>query len=245
MRIGVTEYGDPSLDFSWVNKVDTVDGVVLITKNLTDAVIQKVAPNLDKFIFHITCTGWGNTIIEPNIPKYTDQLNNAKKLVDLGVDVERIVIRVDPIIPSPRCLGRARRVFDYATALGFKRFRVSLLDAYPHVRERFAKANIVPPYLNNFSPTDEMVDNANKMFAELKAQYPDIVIESCAEKDLVETEKIGCVSKKDVELLNLDTESCDEVGFQRKTCLCCSAKTELLEKKERCPYKCLYCYWRD
>lgn len=245
MRIGVTECGDPSIDLSWVNKVNTVDGIILITKNLTDAVIEKVYLNLDKYIFHITCTGWGKTVIEPNVPKYTEQLDNAKKLLDLGVDVNKIVIRVDPIIPTPRCLNRARRVFDYAVSLGFKRFRVSLLDAFPHVRERFKKMNIAPPYGNNFCPTPEMIADANKMFAELKAEYPDIMIESCAEKDLVETDICGCVGKKDIELLGLNVAEADEIGFQRKTCLCCSAKTELLEKKKRCPYKCLYCYWRD
>ena len=39
-------------------------------------------------------------------------------------------------------------------------------------------------------------------------------------------------------------EACN-AGFQRHGCLCCSAKTELLRKKERCPYQCMYCYWKE
>lgn len=31
-KIGITEAGDAGLDLSWVNKLDTVDGAVVITK---------------------------------------------------------------------------------------------------------------------------------------------------------------------------------------------------------------------
>ena len=34
MIIGITESGDPSIDFSWTSKVDNCDGVILITKNV-------------------------------------------------------------------------------------------------------------------------------------------------------------------------------------------------------------------
>ena len=245
MKIGITECGDPSLDFSWVNKVDTVDGIILITKNLTDIVIEKASQNLNKFIFHVTCTGFGGSVLEPNIPNYNIQLEQAQKLIKLGVDLNKIVIRVDPIIPTEKGLRTARTVIKTAINMGFIRFRVSLLDAYPHVRARFIENGIPTPYGDYFSPNIKMIENANKMFAELKVLYPEIVIESCAEKDLIETEILGCVSKKDFELLGLNTDLVDSVGYQRKNCLCCSAKTELLEKKQRCPYNCLYCYWKN
>lgn len=40
MKIGVTERGDPSIDFTWTKKLDKMDGAILITKNLTDKVIE-------------------------------------------------------------------------------------------------------------------------------------------------------------------------------------------------------------
>ena len=43
MNIGITERGDPSIDFSWVEQMEKMDGVILITKNLTDAVIESKA----------------------------------------------------------------------------------------------------------------------------------------------------------------------------------------------------------
>lgn len=34
-KIGITEAGDAGLDLSWANKLDTVDGAIVITKCIT------------------------------------------------------------------------------------------------------------------------------------------------------------------------------------------------------------------
>ena len=39
MRIGITERGDPSIDYSWKDKIGNMDGTIIITKNLTDKLI--------------------------------------------------------------------------------------------------------------------------------------------------------------------------------------------------------------
>ena len=36
MKIGITERGDAGINLAWVSKVNTVDGMILITKNLTE-----------------------------------------------------------------------------------------------------------------------------------------------------------------------------------------------------------------
>ena len=244
MKIGITERGDCSLDFSWVSKMNNMDGVILITKNLTDKVIEEAKPYFDKIIFHITCTGYGGTVLEPNIPNYENQLNQAVKLLDMNVSTERIVIRVDPIIPTDKGLKKAEKVILKAIELGFNRFRISLIDMYPHVRERFKENGLPLPYGDYFTPLNMLFQKIDKWLKVLKNQYPFITIESCAEGKLLETEQLGCVSRKDFELLGLDLDNIDSIGYQRKGCLCCSAKTELLSKKEQCPYKCLYCYWK-
>lgn len=245
IKIGVTERGDPSLDFSWVEKMKNIDGAILITKNLTDKVIEVSKPYLNKIIFHISCTGYGGTVIEPNIPKFQVQLNQAKKLLQMGVDVNKIVIRIDPIIPTTKGIGIAGKVFLNAISMGFKRFRISIMDAYPHVRQRMIESGINPPYGDFFSATSEMFKDVDAFVRQLKKIYPDISIESCAEGKLNEVESIGCISKKDFMLLNLSFDDLNNNGYQRKECLCCSAKTELLSNKNQCPYKCLYCYWKN
>lgn len=245
MRIGITERGDPSIDFSWVEKMKNMDGAIIITKNLTDKVIDEAKPYFDKIVFHVTCTGYGKTIVEPNIPAYTDQLSQARKLLSEGFSPERVVIRVDPVIPTEKGLKRAERVICDAVSMGFTRFRVSIMDAYPHVRERFKENNIEPPYGDYFSASYKMMSDMDNMLRSIKSKHPHIVIESCAEGKLKETVQTGCVSEKDFALLGLKMENIDNAGYQRKGCLCCSAKTELLAEKKQCPYKCLYCYWRN
>ncbi len=245
MKIGVTERGDPSIDFSWKNKIEKMDGAIIITKNLTDRLIDETSPYWNKIIFHISCTGYGSTIVEPNIPDYTHQLNQSYKLLSNGVPSEKIVIRVDPIIPTQKGLNLANKVIQKACSMGFKRFRISMFDAYPHIRERMKSVGVDPPYGDSFYPTKYMIKSVNDMVKQLKTTYKDISIESCAEKTLFETEQIGCVSEKDLKILNLDCSKIDAVGYQRTGCLCCSAKTELLSEKKRCPYKCMYCYWKD
>ena len=244
MKIGVTERGDPSIDFSWVEKSKTMDGVVLITKNLTDKVIEKAQENLDKYIFHISCTGYGGTVFEPNIPDFHHQLGQATKLLALGVSVDRVVIRIDPIIPTLSGITTAGKVFLNAIKMGFKRFRVSVMDAYPHVRKRMQDSGIEPPYGDRFTAPQEMFDNVDSLVRQLKKLHPDISIESCAEGKLNETESIGCVSEKDLDILGIKHNTVDSAGYQRKGCLCCSAKTELLSERKQCPYRCIYCYWK-
>lgn len=245
MKIGITEQGDPSIDFSWVEKLDTMDGAIIITKNLIKKVREEAMPYKDKIIWHVTCTGYGGTVIEPNIPNYLEQLGNAEELRKTGVKDDHIVIRIDPIIPTDKGLITAKKVFLEAYKGGFRRFRVSLLDCYSHVRERFEQKGLKLPYGDSFYPSFKMIENANHMFKELKENFPDIVIESCAEKQLTTTERTGCISKKDFDILGLDTSKVDNVGYQRKGCLCCSAKKELLSNKKQCPYGCLYCYWKN
>ena len=82
MKIGITERGDAGIDLSWFQKLNTVDGVVLITKRITNAFINKVLEahnNGHKIIVHCTCTGWGSSYLESNVPDYMIQLNNLMK----------------------------------------------------------------------------------------------------------------------------------------------------------------------
>ena len=103
MKIGITERGDASIDYQWVEKLPSVDGTILITKNLTDRFIDTVIKcygNGDKLIVHATCTGWGRTDFEPNVPDYKTQLHQLKKLIKKGFPADHCVLRIDPIFPT-------------------------------------------------------------------------------------------------------------------------------------------------
>lgn len=235
MKIGITERGDAGIDFSWVDKL--LDMNIIISKNLNQTLIKHLIENKDKVIFHMTCTGFGNSIIEPNVPSLDETYSQVLKLIKEGFPVEQIVLRVDPIIPTSEGIRRAQNVLWMFQKTGIKRVRYSFIDLYPHVRERFERAGIQVPF-EGFSCSKEMADKVLSMLGLYSHIYE---YEACAENT---PHQLGCISQKDFNILKV--KFTPEVGgFQRKGCMCAAGKTELLNSKKRCPHKCLYCYWRD
>lgn len=247
VKIGITERGDATVDMSWVDKFNSVNGAILITKNVSDEFIDAVLPFKDKVVLHAACTGYGGTVLEPFVPEWMSQLAQVDKLVKAGFDKNKVVIRVDPIIPTSKGCFTAETVIKTAfTLYDFRRFRVSVLDMYPHVRERFRRAGLPLPYGENFQASDEQFSKANSMIAKLLSDFPDIQIECCAENKLANATYTGCVGPKEFELLNIQMPENITCGHQRKGCMCVDGvKTELLDCKHRCKHGCLYCYWKD
>lgn len=169
-KIGITEAGDAGLDLSWEDKLQNVDRAVLITKNITPEFIKLVIRNKDKLIVHTTITGYGGTIIEPNVPCPDEAFAHLSDLVDKTL----------------------KSLIKYGEEMG-------------HC----------------------------------------IRIEACAEPELKSAVHQGCISSYDLDLLGLgEGRDNDNIGFQRRNCLCYSGKTELLANKKCCPHQCLYCYWK-
>ncbi|MDF2881299.1 MAG: hypothetical protein K0R54_1856 [Clostridiaceae bacterium] len=246
MKIGITEAGDASLDYTWVEKMNSIDGAIIITKNITDKFIEEILKYKDKVILHATCTGYGGTIVEPNIPDFKKQLYQVKRLINSGFPSQNIVIRIDPIIPTKKGLENVKNVIDYISN-DVKRFRISVIDMYPHVRERFKTAGIPVPFTGDFQAMKSEFNEVNRLIKEMKDSR-NLVFESCSETYLTEASQTGCVSKKDLDLLNLKTDN-DTLKGQRRTCLCLASKTELLTYSTHkngygCQYQCLYCYWK-
>lgn len=264
MKIGITERGDASIDYQWKEKLSSVNGAILITKNLTDQFIDTVMEcyeNGDKLIVHATCTGWGRTDFEPNVPDYKTQLHQLKKLIKKGFPADHCVLRIDPIFPTLSGLNRVMEVIHefQKQKTGIKRIRISVYDEYHHVKERLKAAGYRPCYGENFhaSPKQmESVANALRQFSYCTYSHHGQVtmrnqFETCAEDLLVKRyphsfKQVGCVSNKDIELMGLEPVlNKEENGQQRTGCHCLTCKTELLTNKYRCPNQCIYCYWKD
>lgn len=269
IKIGITERGDAGLDTSWYEKIKDkkVDGAILITKNITDDFLARVLnlySNDYKIIVHCTCTGWGGTIMEPNVPPYKRQLEQLRSLIDAGFPIENCVLRIDPIFPTPNGLQKVGEILSYAESLNlipktnaftsqlsYIRIRISIFDEYKHVKERFKQAGFNPMYGDSFYASKHMMHNA-KQFLRTYALDHDIKFETCAEPYLTENlddEKIfiqrGCVSEHDLKILNLPIDTNLMNMQHRNGCMCLSCKTELLQNKKQCPHKCLYCYWKN
>lgn len=257
MKIGITERGDAALDLSWSNKIDNINGAIIISKGFNNEFMNALLNHKDKIIYHSTITGLGNSILEPYVIPYKDQFNNIQKLINAGFPQNHIVIRIDPIIDNDLYLSIFKEdnylkllldIIVNAVNLKIYRFRYSFLDFYPHVIKRLELINLKENI--NFHKNFIYFQNKVNMYfeniqKELKNKNIDIKFESCAELNTPKKFQSGCISKKDFEILNLDQNFCYGSSHQRLGCLCPACKTELLTNKCRCNHKCVYCYWKD
>lgn len=227
--IGVTEQGDPAFDSSWMRWVDQGRPAVLITKDPLRIYLELLWANKRNVIVHTTITGFGGTKIERHVPPLDIALEGYGSLVKmLGAD--RVVLRVDPIIPTPKGIDTAARVIAMAREIAETRVRISFLDYYKHVQARFAKAGI-PPLDYGFHASLDL----RKSVWERLGQ-PEV----CGEPDLPSS---PCIGPRECEILGV--EPMTDAKGQRKACRCLANKLELLTGKVKpCPHGCLYCYWQ-
>ena len=248
MRIGITEAGDAGIDLSWLSKQNMVDGLILVTKNVTGKMFRQALTELKKpFVLHCTCTGMGGTEWEPNVPTPYRQITGIKKLIDDGfVDKRNVVIRIDPINPCYlKYFGEAMFYVkdvlknDYADL----RYRISVMDYYPHVIKRLDERGL------DYPVPKRATENQIECIVKAIERFPEITFETCAEpnlraKNILHT---GCVGWEDIRRMGLDENDVKEgINPQnRPGCMCLSCKTELLNHKQPCPHKCVYCYWKN
>lgn len=240
--IGVTESGEIAYNLDAFRRLRR--GNIIISKTLTDALIEKLIKYKEKIILHLTVTGFGGTRIEPLVPSLEQTYKKFLQLIEQGFPIKQVVLRVDPIVPSQRGIDTAISVLKRFEGLGISRVRISFLDNYSHVRERFKAENIDVLYNGKFhAPLYLRTKYLEKITDAAKGLGFDN-IEICGEPQM---ESIPCLSQRDIDILGLS----DEIKLigsaeQRGACKCPSNKYEILKvKPHRCENSCLYCYWRD
>lgn len=238
--IGTTETGEIAFDLDAFNHLH--DANIIITKRLTNPLIQKLVENKDKIILHLTCTGWGGTEIEPLVPDAVTTRAMFKKLIRAGFPVSHVVLRIDPIIYDVQGVEKLNHILDLFEDSGITRYRISFLDMYNHTKKRFTEAGMKLPYETFHAPLERRKRCTDQMIAYGKENGIDI--ELCGEPGLPST---PCVSQKDIDILGLTGEIILRGSAkQRDACGCPSNKKQILTHKPgRCGNKCLYCYWKD
>ena len=223
VKIGITERGDAALDQSWRRKLDTVSGAVLITK-----APHKIGEIPANCLVHCTITGFGGTVLEPGVATPSVTIPAYHEILD-KIGPERAILRIDPIILTHKGLQTATDIFQEARG----RVRISFMDNYRHVGERFREAGL--PQLK----TDGLHYPLNQRLMAVQL-FPES--EVCGEPGLNCT---GCISGRDLAAIGLDPTLAQGKSSQRAACLCISGKTELLSNRNPCSHNCLYCYWRS
>lgn len=246
-RFGTTEISDPSYHLEIFDNL--YEGNLIITKRLTPKFIEKLIEHNDKIILHCTITGFGGSKIEPFVPTKEVMHKHVLELIEKGFPAKQIVLRVDPIVPTEKGIKTAIDVIDLFKDSGIKRVRISFLDMYNHVKERFKENNIPLPY-ETFHANENVRKNALSTVWEFCDCYG-LELEMCGEMpimfDTCEFKTTPCLSQKDIDILGL-TDKIVLVGNKdvRKNCCCPENKTELIkDKPKRCNNGCLYCYLKN
>jgi DNA repair photolyase len=244
-KIGVTELLDPAFDHSWVKWALTDrKPIILITKNVKKLLEDFPGIELQKnVLIHVTITGYGGSFLEPGVEKPQELLNFLEQR-----NKERIVCRIDPIIPIDDFVNRSKQVYILAKSFGFTRFRISILDLYSHVMKLFN------PYLEfqqelkriyNWDLSHSLGEHQEYMIHApyvLRKKIIDFFpgSEICGEPGF---QCEGCISKKDLELFGIKPEEGYPECEQRPHCNCLGIKHNFPRNtKESCPNGCLYCY---
>ena len=138
--IGITETYDPCFVPDWETRL--LESNIIISKELSDEMIEKLLITQDRVIFHHTVTGMGGSELEPNVKPVMQEFEQFMKLISSGFDISHYVLRLDPMMPfSPEHMIRIRCVLsiwaDYLKKHNEKiRCRVSVVDLYPHAKAR-------------------------------------------------------------------------------------------------------------
>lgn len=238
-QVGITESGEIAFNLDAFNNLRNAN--IIITKRLTDKLIEKLVENKNKIILHLTCTGMGGTKVEPFVPTVDVTFKKFKKLIDSGFPIEHVVLRIDPIVPTEKGINTAIKTLETFIPTRIKRVRFSVLDMYKHVKERFNDANIPLPFEAFHSPLDVRKQIYGK-FLDYSIVYG-FELEVCGEPGI---DSIPCLSQKDIDILGL-TDTINLVGSaeQRKSCGCPANKHEILKNKpHQCNNRCLYCFWQ-
>jgi hypothetical protein len=232
-RIGITEGGDCANSNLWVKWVSEGKPAILITKDpkkLYNKIKELNVPY--NIIVHLTVTGYGGSIVEPNVPAAEESIEYVYKFVEL-LGPDRTVLRIDPILSVDEYLRKSFNILKTVKShLGENmcRIRISFYDDYQHSHKRLADSGVHVGQCSFHMPI-ETRKRIWKAFGEP---------ETCAEEGMLST---PCISIKDCEILNV--EPGDTTSHQRKHCKCLSNKHELIPIKKQCAHKCLYCFWKD
>ena len=205
-KIGITETYDPCFVPDWETKL--LEANIVISKELNDEMIEKLLIVQDRVIFHHTVTGQGGTILEPNVQTPEHEFTQFRKLLSRGFPLTHYVLRLDPIILwSKETQDNIIKVLELWKPVVEEcrnqiRCRVSVVDLYPHVKERLAAAGYKVFY-DTFTAPDAVFRRIDTIFC---PYYHTFQFECCAEPKLFpyNFESRGCASDKDLALLGID-----------------------------------------
>lgn len=233
----MTEMTDPY--FHW-NKIQNSKERPLIIYSKNKIPVDFLKENKDVGV-NITITGWGNTWLEPNVPSAIQMIDYFNQLTN-EIDINRIRLRIDPIIPTECGIVIANAVLNSIVKL--PKTIISIIQLYYGQNEIFRELEI------NFD--DYTIQSGRALFPKKQVAeeiYNSLIKERPESKDLISFCGMpyqignlhnGCVDDDMLKAIGVKDFKRIKEGYQRPGCKCVIQKKQLLFGK--CEHGCKYCY---
>jgi len=234
-----TEMSDPVMNWPAVDRViNEGHPVILYSKATLPIDYLKDKSNV---AIGITISGWGGTWLEPNVFAPNVMIDYFNKLIK-EIPIERVLLRVDPVIPTTEGFLRALRVIK--GIVGKPRVISSIIQYYSGHEKIFHKLGI--SRMITYKEKHGRALFPKKIVAEMwidcvKKTRPDLDITLCGMPYEVEGAiHDGCVNENLLRALSVEEFVAIEPGFQRPGCKCVIKKRQIY--LGRCNHGCAYCY---
>jgi len=223
---------------------EQVHSLVIWTKNpknlIAPGLLRETLERYSQLYVHLTITGLGGTVLEPNIPPWKTVQQMVPALIALVKGPERTTWRFDPIV---RCMAHGSHIsnidmFDALAqsmaAAGVSTCRTSWVEPYPKVLRRLDKKGV---RLASYTAQEqaEHVHLLEQTAAGLGMSLHYCSVEGC--------ERSSCIDGALLNRLHPDGKICStkRAKGQRKLCGCTESK-DIGWYSQKCPNGCLYCY---
>lgn len=236
--IYATEMSDPVMNWPAVDRVIKDGHPVIIYSKATLPIDYLKDKN--NVAIGITISGWGGTWLEPGVFTPDIMIDYFNQLIR-EIPIERVMLRVDPVIPTTEGFLRALRVIKGIT--GRPRVISSIIQYYSGHEKIFQRLGI------SMVPYKERHGRAlfpRKIVAEqwihcVKKIRPDLDVTLCGMPYEVEGAiHDGCVNRNLLNAIGVNEYVAIEPGFQRPGCKCVIKKRQVY--LGRCNHGCAYCY---
>ncbi len=196
----------------------------------------------DQVFFHLTITGLGGTVLEPNIPPWPDVLAQLSELIHFAGDPRRVTVRYDPIVhwyegdEVRSNLTVAGPILRQASESGITAVRISFATLYGKVRKRGS--------WHWYDPAPEQRLEITRGLVEL-ARSLGLTILACSQADLSQAGALPsrCIDGELLAMLHplhLPAATGKDPG-QRAECGC-TPSVDIGSYWMSCPNGCRYCY---
>jgi len=223
---------------------EDIHSIVIWTKNPSNLInLKELRDSLEKYnqvYLHLSITGMGGTVLEPNIPEWKEVIKLLPGLIKLLKDVKRVSWRFDPVVYLERNgeeftnYPLFSEILPYMAGFGITTCRTSLLSPYKKVIKRLGIAGfkIVPIQQARIKEIFDELSQKGKEYG--------VTLQYCCVDNF---EVSSCIDGRLLSELHPEKKLCDlrKDKGQRARCGC----TESLDigwYSMKCLNGCLYCY---